>query len=215
MRDSLQTGARNIFIAVVLVALPATGASAQGVFDFLFGRPPERPAPAAPSLQPQLLPPRSSQPSQNSPAPGNVDQPISNSSTGRGAAYCVRMCDGRYFPLERHATATTSQLCSSFCPASPTKVYNGGAIALAVAADGSRYADLKTAYLYRKSIVLDCTCNGRDVFGLATIDVKTDPTLRAGDTVSTADGVIVVARPAESSTAPASFGPAARPVTRN
>ena len=64
-----------------------------------------------------------------------------------------------------------------------------------VASDGARYGDLKTAYLYRKQIVSDCTCNGRDIFGLASIDVKSDPTLRAGDTVATADGVIVVTRP--------------------
>lgn len=109
----------------------------------------------------------------------------------------MRLCDGRYFPLERFSTITPAALCSTLCPASPTKVYQGGEIASAVGADGVRYAALKTAYLYRKSIVPNCTCNGRDIFGLAPVDVKSDPTLRAGDTVATADGVIVVTRPAE------------------
>src|SRR5262249_55982930 len=129
--------------------------------------------------------------------PRNYDQPIGNSSTGRGGTYCVRLCDGRYFPLERHATVTPAALCSAVCRASPTKVFNGGEIGGAVAPDGERYAGLKTAYLYRKSIVPNCTCNGRDIFGLAPIDVKSDPTLRAGDTVATADGVIIVTRPME------------------
>ena len=143
--------------------------------------------------------------------PRSYDQPISNSNIGRGTAYCVRMCDGRYFPLERHATASPATLCSSLCPASQTKIYNGGEIAGSVAADGTRYASLQTAYLYRKSIVPNCTCNGRDIFGLAPIDVKTDPTLRAGDTVSTGDGVFVVTRPMEARAAPASLDTTATP----
>jgi hypothetical protein len=179
----------------MLAAMPAGGASAQGLLDFLFGRPPERSAPPPPSPLPQQPSRQPFQPGQSAPGPRNFDQPISNSDIGRAAAYCVRMCDGRYFPLERFSTVTPSQMCSSLCPASPTKVYNGGEIARAVAADGARYADLKTAYLYRKQIVSNCTCNGHDIFGLAAIDVKTDPTLRAGDTVSTGDGVIVVTRP--------------------
>ena len=68
----------------------------------------------------------------------------------------------------------------------PTKVYNGSEIARAVAADGTRYGDLKTAYLYRKTIVSNCSCNGTDAFGLATIDVKSDPTFRPGDSVARA-----------------------------
>ena len=196
MRFSLRTCARTMFIAAVLVAsLPVGGASAQGLLDFLFGRPPERSAPPPSSTLPPLPCRQQSLPGQSGPVPRNFDQPISNSNIGRSAAFCVRICDGRYFPLERHATIAPAQLCSALCPANPTKVFNGGEISHSVASDGARYGDLKTAYLYRKQIVSDCTCNGRDIFGLASIDVKSDPTLRAGDTVATADGVIVVTRP--------------------
>jgi hypothetical protein len=197
MRFRLRAGAKVLFIAAMFAALLAGDASAQGLLDFLFGRPPERSSPPPPSPLPQQYPSRPSPQSggQSAPAPRNFDQPIGNSNTGRSTAYCVRMCDGRYFPLERFSTVTPTQMCNSLCPASPTKVYNGGEIAGAVATDGERYAGLKTAYLYRKQIVPNCTCNGRDIFGLASIDVKTDPTLRAGDTVSTGDGVIVVTRP--------------------
>ena len=196
MRFRLRADTRVFFITVMLAAMPAGGASAQGLLDFLFGKPPERPAPSVPSPLPQQPSRQPFQPGQSAPGPRNFDQSISNSNTGRSTAYCVRMCDGRYFPLERFSTVTPSQMCSTLCPASPTKVYyGGGEIAGAVAPDGERYAGLKTAYLYRKQIVPNCTCNGRDIFGLASIDVKTDPTLRAGDTVSTGDGVIVVTRP--------------------
>jgi len=58
-----------------------------------------------------------------------------------------------------------------------------------VAGDGARYADLNTAFLYRKHLVANCSCNGKDPFGLATFDVKTDPTLRPGDIVSTKNGL--------------------------
>ena len=36
------------------------------------------------------------------------------------------------------------------------------------------------------------TCNGRDQFGLAHVDVNTDPTLRPGDIVATRSGLVAV-----------------------
>jgi uncharacterized protein DUF2865 len=111
-------------------------------------------------------------------------------SVGYGSVvYCVRLCDGRYYPLQRHPGATPLQMCSAFCPAAKTKVFTGSPIDHAYAADGARYADLDNAFVYRQKIVPDCTCNGRDAFGLATIDITKDTTLRAGDIVSTADGL--------------------------
>src|ERR1700746_3848935 len=44
-----------------------------------------------------------------------------------GPAFCVRSCDGKYFPLMR-ATASPVQMCQAFCPASPTKVFFGSSI---------------------------------------------------------------------------------------
>lgn len=112
---------------------------------------------------------------------------IGGSNIGRSVAYCVRLCDGRYFPMARHANANPIQLCSSFCPAAKTAVYNGSQIDYAVASNGARYADLDTAFVYRQKIVAGCTCNGRDTFGLAPISVANDPTLRPGDIVSNGD----------------------------
>jgi hypothetical protein len=39
-------------------------------------------------------------------------------------------------------------------------------------------------------LVPNCTCNGKDAFGLTRIDVKSDLTLRPGDIVSTKDGLM-------------------------
>jgi hypothetical protein len=100
----------------------------------------------------------------------------------------VRLCDGRYFPLQPHPTASPSQLCSAFCPATQTRIFRGNEIQSAVGQDGSRYAELKNAYLYRKQLVAGCTCNGKDSIGLVTLDASNDPTLQPGDTVATPDG---------------------------
>jgi hypothetical protein len=112
-----------------------------------------------------------------------------SSGGGRGVAFCVRLCDGRYFPIQRHANATPVQLCSAFCPATKTAVFNGSQIDHAIASNGARYADLDNAFVYRQKVVDNCTCNGKDSFGLARIDVAADPTLRQGDIVATGDNV--------------------------
>jgi hypothetical protein len=111
-------------------------------------------------------------------------------NSGRSVAYCVRLCDGQHFPLERMANATPVEACNALCPASKTKVFYGSAIDGAVAHDGQHYADLGTAYAYRKQMVASCTCNGQSAAGLAPFDVSKDPTLRPGDIVATNDGFV-------------------------
>jgi len=103
---------------------------------------------------------------------------------GPWVAYCVRLCDGRFFPLQRSFAVSPAEQCRSFCPAAKTKILGGNSINHAMAADGTRYANLENAFLYRKRVVENCTCNGRDAFGLARLDVASDPTLRAGDIVA-------------------------------
>lgn len=118
---------------------------------------------------------------------GPASAPSISGSTGRSVAYCVRLCDGRHFPMQRHSNATSIQLCNAFCPAAKTQVFNGSQIDYAVAANGARYANLESAFVYRQRIVPGCTCNGKDEFGLAKIDVASDPTLKPGDIVATGD----------------------------
>jgi hypothetical protein len=164
----------SLLLAVVLVVTAATSAaSAQGLFDFLFGG----------FRNPPPSPPRSAY---GDPSSSGVDQPA---PSGRSVAMCVRTCDGRFFPMPR-GSATVAQTCSALCPASRTKVFFGSEIDHAVAADGARYADLDNAFVYRARLVPGCTCNGKDAFGLAPVDVTADPTLQPGDVVATRTGLM-------------------------
>jgi len=106
-----------------------------------------------------------------------------------GPAFCVRSCDGKYFPLMRGA-ASPAQMCQAFCPASPTKVFFGSSIDRAYAVTGDRYADSENAFAYRKALRADCTCNGLSPAGLASIDLAMDGSLRSGDALATADGLV-------------------------
>jgi hypothetical protein len=112
------------------------------------------------------------------------------------------------------------------CPASKTKVFFGSEIGAAVARDGARYADLDTAYIYRKQLVAKCTCNGKDAFGLAPFDMANDSTLRPGDIVATKDGMVAYSgktgaaayMPVDRATVAAQLNPASsrvRPGIRN
>jgi hypothetical protein len=103
----------------------------------------------------------------------------------------VRLCDGRYFPVQARRNMSTVEQCNTFCPASKTKVFAGGGIEHAVAGDGRRYVDLPNAFLYRERLVPGCTCNGRTPTGLANLPVEDDPTLRPGDVVATNSGFTV------------------------
>ena len=113
-------------------------------------------------------------------------QPVVASS---GPAFCVRSCDGKYFPLIRSG-ASSARMCQAFCPASPTKVFFGSSIDDAYASSGERYADTENAFAYRKALRADCTCNGRNPAGLAPVDLALDDSLRPGDALVTTDGLV-------------------------
>jgi hypothetical protein len=170
----LSRGVKDIFfvtgITVTTLVTSVATASAQNIFEALFGR-----LWTSPAIGADPTPPLSS--------------PGSTHSEG-GIAYCVRLCDGRYFPVQRHNGVSSAQTCSSFCPASAIKIYNGNSINHAVAPDGKRYSELATAFVYRERIIPGCTCNGRDAFGLVTTPVADDPTLRPGDIVATNEGLM-------------------------
>jgi len=176
-KTSLRCGTNSALIfATVLAGLlgSLSSASAQNFFEALFGRFTGPTAYADPQAQ-------------LSPFGGRE-----NTYEGTGSvAYCVRLCDGRYFPIQRHGGIGPAQACSSFCPASATKIYNGGSsVEHAVSGDGKRYTELNTAFVYREKIVPGCTCNGRDAFGLVNTPIAEDTTLRPGDIVATNRGLM-------------------------
>jgi hypothetical protein len=174
-----RVASRLLALSIALAVAGVDGsAHAQGFFDFLRGlfggyRPPPQQ-----QIGPSLLPERS---------PGEV----SRKGDGTYAAYCVRLCDGRYFPLPAHAGAPSSspqELCSAMCPATKTEVYTGSGIDQAISARGKPYTSLPNAFAYRERLANDCSCTGSGATGLAKIDIQSDPTLRPGDTVVTKEG---------------------------
>jgi len=108
-----------------------------------------------------------------------------------GPAYCVRTCDGRYFPAPAAANQSRAETCKSFCPATATTVFYGPSIDDAASEEGKPYAELPTAYKFRSELVAGCSCNGTDPVGLARVSIADDKTLRRGDFVVEADGVKV------------------------
>ena len=146
---------------------------------------------------------------QNFPPPG--DAPASRTASyGAGQAYCVRTCDGRYFPLQGSDRESRAASCNSFCPASKTEVVYGANIDTAATSNGRPYSELPNAFRYRNEIVAGCTCNGKDQFGLAPVKVENDPTLRKGDLVAGADGLMVAGRSADRRGASLNFTPASK-----
>jgi len=187
--------AARLFLAALLAApvlTPEKGA-AQDFFSFFrsFGQRDRAPAPRYDRDRNEpyaYADPSEVPPEYRSRAPAHNVEPAQR------ATYCVRLCDGRFFPMSGPAAASrasAASTCSALCPSSKTAVYRGGEIGEAVARNGDRYADLANAFVYRTKLVDGCTCNGKDPLGLARLDIATDPTLKAGDVVATAGGLKV------------------------
>ncbi|MCP3369164.1 DUF2865 domain-containing protein [Bradyrhizobium cajani] len=176
----LAGGAAALFIVTSLSLALAPSAHAEDFFSALFGAFGARP--------PQIR-----MPFPNDDMP-RYDVPRQRAAYGGGAAYCVRGCDGRYFPAQGADAESKAQSCKSFCPASETSLVYGSNIDDATTENGKSYSELPNAFRYRSEIVAGCTCNGKDPVGLAQIKVEDDPTLRKGDIVAGSDGLVVANR---------------------
>ena len=192
-----------VLVAASLAAIAAPRAASAGFFDFLFNsqNSTTQPAPQASAFADPFGNARPSQPL----------PPIQADGSGGGGQYahCVRMCDGRYFPILARSGMPPAQLCQSFCPASATRVFFGAGIDSAMAANGERYSEIPNAYVYRKQLSAGCTCNGRDPTGLAPIDISLDTTLRPGDVVATATGLVAYSGTRAGNALTADFTPVA------
>lgn len=173
-----------IALAVVLATPSVTPVHAQDFFSALFGGFGDddvSPAPARPATREGGYERRDSRPSY--------------SNGGGRQAYCVRTCDGRYFPISATDSASRATSCNNFCPASETTIVYGSAIDQAATETGKPYTALPNAFKYRTELVAGCTCNGKDQLGLAPVKVEDDPTLRKGDIVAGDEGLMVTTRP--------------------
>lgn len=184
MRRSISklAGGTAAFVTIASLGLALTpSAHAEDFFSALFGGFRMRP------------PPEIRVPFPNDDMP-RYDAPRQRASYGGGAAYCVRGCDGRYFPAQGNDAVSKAQSCKSFCPASETSLVHGSNIDDATTDSGKSYSDLPNAFRYRNELVSGCTCNGKDPVGLASLKAEDDPTLRKGDIVAGSDGLVVANR---------------------
>lgn len=120
-----------------------------------------------------------------------------NDSLSVGTAYCVRSCDGFFFPIA-HASSGSSaaheSVCARACPGAETSVFTASAgsrgIEDAIGRSGRRYQALTTAFAFRTALDSACTCAAPK--GPArNHSVLTDFTLRPGDMVMSAEGLKV------------------------
>jgi hypothetical protein len=146
----------------------------------------------------------------NSPIAPDFNAPRARvySYSGGSQAYCVRTCDGRYFPITATGNQAKAASCGSLCPASDTKVVYGSNIDSAVTESGKSYSELPNAFRYRNELVVGCSCNGKDPTGLAAVKVEDDPTLRKGDIVVSRGGLMVAGRGADRRGASLNLSPA-------
>lgn len=196
---------RAMFVAMVaLVGCASSAAQANDFFSALFGAMTGHPPPPSRSFMPFANDGYDA----NQPAPA----PPRPAATGGRQAFCVRTCDGRYFPITAGNNQSRAASCDSLCPASETKVFYGSSIDRAASDSGKSYSSLANAFRYRNEIVAGCTCNGKDQFGLARIDVQNDPTLRKGDIVAGEDGLVVAGGGPDRRGAALNFSPASAAV---
>ena len=200
-RSGYRWGVGAAIAVCVLSAAPT--AQARDFFSALFG---------AFSDNPSLAPAR---PERSAPLPfaseGDffgrpAEQLRPRGSYGGGQAYCVRTCDGRYFPITAGDGQSRAASCNNFCPASETRIVYGSSIDHAATENGNPYSELPNAFRYRNELVDGCTCNGKDQLGLAPVKIEDDPTLRKGDIVAGANGLAVAA--ADKRGASLNFSPA-------
>src|SRR5437879_4567554 len=174
------SGQRMALGAIAAIMLSAVPAQAQDFFSALFGG-------IARGRGPDI-----SLPFVNEGPPVQEQRP--RAASGGRQAFCVRTCDGRYFPITASDNQSRAASCNNFCPASETKVVYGSGIDNAATETGMPYSELPNAFRYRNELVAGCTCNGKDQVGRASGKIEDDPTLRKGDIVAGENGLQVVGR---------------------
>jgi Protein of unknown function (DUF2865) len=131
------------------------------------------------------------------PAPERGKRTESGIPLGTRITYCVRTCDGFFFPLSQSTNSDRGDeaACNNLCPATQTRVFYGtlgSDIDDARARDnGRRYASMANAFSYRRSLDKDCSCSAEGPGLAQNRSLLRDGTLRPGDVVMTPRGMKV------------------------
>src|ERR1700712_5694124 len=197
----------GVAVIAVCVLSAAPTAQARDFFSALFGAFSDNPSLAPSRPEPSRAMPFASEGDLFG-RPADPPRPRVSYGGGGGQAYCVRTCDGRYFPISASDGQSRAASCNSFCPASETKIVYGSSIDHAAAENGKPYSELPNAFRYRNELVAGCTCNGKDQIGLAPVKIENDPTLRKGDIVAGENGLLVAGRGPDKRGASLNFSPA-------
>lgn len=157
------------FAAVALVMACPPPATAQSFFQNLFGfitpKTPSKP-PSRRMRRPQKsVPWVGSEADREAIRKSRRDRQKRQARTNRYRTMCVRTCDGFYFPIsssvQRHRLKADEKSCRARCAGwGRLFVLPEDSTDMAQMEDlsGVRYADLKTAFLYRKTLKDGCTC---------------------------------------------------------
>ncbi len=171
---------------------------AEGLFEFLFG--PEPGQQAAPQHAPSAPNRRARERGGEAVGELRFARPRDGAGGGAGGfatepaagGYCVRTCDGYFFPLIKSTHATRLQSCEFACPSAQMDIYDGASIETARNRKGQRYTALPHAFAFRDKPGGACACNdpnkSQAYFEKAA---RNDPTLQSGDIVVESEGALV------------------------
>jgi hypothetical protein len=179
-------------LALSLLA-PTESLAEGGLLDFLFG--PDEPAPRSSAPLPQRQ--RRAKPQNGAIGDVRFGKPGLSGGSGfssepSAGGFCVRTCDGYYFPLIKSTRATRQQSCELACPSAPMEIYDGSTIESARNSKGQRYSALPVAFAFRDKATGRCACNDpRTSQSFFEKTARNDPTLQSGDVVVETDGAFV------------------------
>lgn len=183
-------------LAANLLCAPSPGRAEGGLFDFLFG-PDPTPQRAAPRSGGDSAPARRARGAVGElrfakPRDGAQGGGASFSTEPNAGGYCVRTCDGYFFPLIKSAKATRQQSCELACPSAPMEIFDGPTIESARNYKGQRYSSLPVAFAFRDRAKSSCACNDPQTSqAFFERTAQDDPTLQSGDIVVEENGAFV------------------------
>ncbi|MFZ3181611.1 MAG: DUF2865 domain-containing protein [Methylocystis silviterrae] len=185
-------------LAFALAFISPIDALAQGdFFDFLFG--PDQPPAFSSHRSWRVMRARPRQPKRAPKTSIHYAKPesagASDTDSMSGGGYCVRACDGYYFPLVKLSRISGQQSCELACPSARVQLYEGASIEQARNAKGQLYSELPAAFSFRDKLTTRCACNdpaaSHDYYLALS---RRDPTLQTGDIVVGEKGAFIYSR---------------------